>query len=222
MKNKMNLRIEVAVSGLILAGLCVCAEGCGSAAGNFVIGAGAVTALGGEAPNQELEQVYYLGVFDPQEQVPEAVYRITVRGQASVYSNMRFSSGWVPAKFIDSLTTQIGSPDNPTTKPVIDKGQEGMLADLKPGRRLMMFGPEGFREAPKDQRLVIVMGASPEAFFKAIDLSLGALANSQSERISSDLADRIGKAMAAAKAHLDALGALQNGVNNYEWTEPKL
>ena len=40
----------------------------------------------------------------------------------------------------------------------------------------MLFGPEGFREAPANHRLVIVMGASPEDFFSAIDESLGLVA----------------------------------------------
>ena len=51
-----------------------------------------------------------------------------------------------------------------------------------------MFGPEGFREAPKDHRLVIVMGASPEAFFGAIDRALGIVADvRQGSRQSTDL-----------------------------------
>src|SRR6185436_10478783 len=52
---------------------------------------------------------------------------------------------------------------------------QSKLSSLKPGRRLMMFGPEGFREAPADHRLVIVMGANPKAFFEAIDTALGDL-----------------------------------------------
>ena len=43
------------------------------------------------------------------------------------------------------------------------------------GRRLMMFGPEGFREAPRNHRLVVVMGSSPEKFFSAVDEALGHL-----------------------------------------------
>ena len=43
-------------------------------------------------------------------------------------------------------------------------------------RRLIMFGPEGFREAPKNHRLVVVMGASPETFFNAVDRALGVVA----------------------------------------------
>jgi hypothetical protein len=214
---------RIAIESLVLA--CLVASGlvgCGSAGGNFLLGAGLVTGFGAEAPSQELEQVYYLGIFDPQEQVPEAVYRLTVRGQASVYSGMRFSSGWVPAKFVDSLSTQIGSSDDPTTRPIIDKGDAELLANLKPGRRMMLFGPEGFRESPGDQRLVIVMGASPEAFFKAIDLSLGALAQAQAQRLPAQMAQNVGAAMLKAKAQQDALNALKFEVNSYEWTEPKL
>ena len=40
----------------------------------------------------------------------------------------------------------------------------------------MLFGPEGFREAPANHRLVIVMGSSPDKFFGAIDQSLGVIA----------------------------------------------
>jgi hypothetical protein len=40
-----------------------------------------------------------------------------------------------------------------------------------------MFGPEGFREAPRDHRLVIVMGSSPQKFFSAVDSALGLVAS---------------------------------------------
>ena len=40
----------------------------------------------------------------------------------------------------------------------------------------MMFGPEGFREAPANHRLVVVMGADPSAFFEAVDQTLGVIA----------------------------------------------
>lgn len=208
------------IAAMILA---AAAGGCGSAVGNVALAEGGVTLLGGETPSQELDQVYYLGVFDPQEQVPEAVYRLTVRGQASIYSSMRFASGWVPAKFVDALSTQIGSSSDPTTRPVVDKGDTEMLANLKPGRRLMLFGPEGFREAPADQRLVIVMGASPEAFFKAIDLSLGALAQAQAQRAQGQEAQQVSSAMtqalADAKSQQQSFIQLQSRVNSYEWTE---
>jgi len=220
----VSRKLSVSVSALLLAcAAAISGSGCGSAGANVAVVAGATSLLGATIPGQELEQVYYLGVFDPQEQVPEAVYRITVHGQASIYSAMRFASGWVPAKFVDSLGTQIGSVQNPTNGPLtFDKGKDEFLANLKPGRRLMMFGPEGFRESPADNRLVIVMGSSPESFFKAIDLTLGAIGSGQVEQMPPDLANKIGSQMAAAKVEEDALNQIKNGVNSYEWVQPKL
>ena len=96
------------------------------------------------APTSEIQQVYYLGVFDPLEQVPPTVYRVTVHGQASAISAMRFASGWVPAHLIDSLQSRVTQD--------MDSGDVGVsggenLSRIKTGRRLIQFGPEGFREA---------------------------------------------------------------------------
>ena len=44
------------------------------------------------------------------------------------------------------------------------------------GRRLMQFGPEGFRSAPKGHRLVILMGSSPEKVEQAFSTALGTVA----------------------------------------------
>ena len=134
--------------------------------------AGIVTTVGGAAPAQDIEQVYYLGVIDPQEQLPPTINRVTVRGQASAISGMKFGSGWVPASLIDSLGTRLSFDDNGD---ITNTGPSGDLASgaIQTGRRLVLFGPEGFREAPRDHRLVIVMGSSPEDFFNAIDTALG-------------------------------------------------
>src|ERR1700722_5095094 len=70
--------------------------GCATPAGTVGL-IGGVTAILGNAPADEIEETYYLGVFDPQEQLPPAVYRVTVHGQASSMSYVRFASGWVPA-----------------------------------------------------------------------------------------------------------------------------
>ena len=152
---------------LALAGL---GSGCTTTSDTIaaVIGGAALLA---HSPNNEIEQIYYLGVFDPKEQVPPAVYRVRVHGQASAISFMRFSSGWVPSEVIDSLGTSIR----------FEKAGGGLTLQeskklnnaLPTGRKLVLFGPEGFRPAPKDHRLVIVMGSRPEMFFKAIDESLG-------------------------------------------------
>ena len=139
-----------------------------------------VTALAARTPAQEIEQIYYLGVFDPQEQVPPMVYRIRVHGQASILSGLQFGSGWVPAEIIDSLGSNISFKDGNIK---IEKAGEGLSSSLTTGRRLVMFGPEGFREAPANHRLVIVMGSSPEDFFNAMDRSLGLVSkNIQAQR----------------------------------------
>lgn len=127
--------------------------------------------LGIHSPNNEIEQIYYLGVFDPKEQVPPAVYRVRVHGQASAISFMRFSSGWVPADVIDSLGTNVYFEKAGGTLKI--ENAEKLANALPMRRKLVLFGPEGFRPAPKNHRLVIVMGSNPEEFFKAIDQSLG-------------------------------------------------
>ncbi len=196
--------------------------GCDNPAAPAVLGAVGVVTIAGQAPAQEVEQVYYLGVFDPQEQLPPAVYRVTVKGQASAFNQTKFASGWVPAAAIDNLNDSIGySTENglqlnapakpaksttaaPKAKPKPGEGENEHPADsAKPdespepsseasstaktaqnspifkGRRLIMFGPEGFREAPKDHRLVIVMGSDPSEFFKAIGETFDGLAKAQ-------------------------------------------
>ena len=161
---------------------------CDTIQGKVAVGTLGAALYGAQVPGHEIEQVYYLGAFDPQDQVPPMMYRIRVRGQASVINSTKFASGWVPAQFVDSLATRFGfnfEKKNKGTKKgrlvQIDTAEEKFLADLKTGRRLIQFGPEGFREVPKDHRLVIVMGASPDAFFEAIDKTLGNFAKAQKD-----------------------------------------
>jgi hypothetical protein len=164
------------VAGVGLSALAL--GGCETTAGTVAsIGAVALVA-GGSTAAQQLEQVYYLGVFDPLEQVPPSVYRLTVRGQASSISRMRFASGWVPANLVDSLNTSL------------EFGADGKLkiegdgkSAITPDRRLILFGPEGFREAPDDHRLVLVMSASPEDFFAAVGSTLEATTQLELEQL---------------------------------------
>jgi len=136
-----------------------------------VVGA---TIAGAYAPDREVEQIYYLGVFDPQDQVPTALYRIRVHAQASFISGVRFASGWVPAKVIDSLGGQVTTDlENFDSALSFTNAPDRYTSEIKTGRRLVMFGPEGFREAPRDHRLVIVMGSNPQKYFEAIDKALG-------------------------------------------------
>ncbi len=150
-------------------------------------------ALAAHSPTNEIEQIYYLGVFDPQEQVPPTVYRVRVHGQASSISWMRFSSGWVPADVIDSLGTAIHFEEAGDAVTIDETGKNSNA--LPTGRKLVLFGPEGFRQAPKDHRLVILMGSSPEKFFKAIDTSLGIIPKVKAQQFNTALQQDVLKAL---------------------------
>jgi hypothetical protein len=134
--------------------------------------------VAGHTPTTQIEQVYYLGVFDPRDQLPPTIYRVRVKGQASMLSATRFASGWVRAELIDSLSGTVQLPTDPKGGGATVSGSSVERIDPSPfsQRRLVLFGPEGFREAPRDHRLVIAMGASPEKFFTAVDQALGVVA----------------------------------------------
>lgn len=190
---------------------CLILSGCSTTEGNIALGVGAATVLGGNSPNCEIEQIYYLGVFDPQEQVPPTVYRVRVHGQASFISFTRFASGWVRADLIDSLGSGVEF-NKGTGRISITKADSDSLAKLQTGRRLVLFGPEGFREAPKDHRLVIVMGSSPEKFFQAVDESLGVISQAQAEQQSAALDRDLFEALVMVKNERERLDALSKEI----------
>jgi hypothetical protein len=126
-------------------------------------------------PSTDIEQVYYLGSFDPRGQFPPSIYRIRVRGQSSILNSTRFASSWVPAEVVDALTGQIGiDPKNGKVSIEQNPSVRASLSDA--GRGLLMFGPEGVREAPRGHRLVVIMGASPETVEQAFASALGTVA----------------------------------------------
>ena len=143
----------------ILLSLSVLIGGCGSPQGTLA-GAAVVTGMGSGMVGQEIHQIYYLGVFDPREQTPSAIFRLTVRGQASAINTTRFACGWVPAVVADSLNTDLSFQNGRIVVPSATEREA--LGGIETGRRLVLFGPEGFREAPRDHRLVLVMASSPE------------------------------------------------------------
>ncbi len=145
--------------------------GCASGPENRAL-FGIGTIIAGVTPSDDILQTYYLGVFDPTEQIPQTVYRVRVRGQANLLSRTHFASGWVPASLIDTL-------NGPDIKKIGDGEAGNPFSSNYRNRRLVMFGPEGFREAPKDHRLVIVMGSTPQDFFSAVDSALGSVAQVQ-------------------------------------------
>lgn len=186
-------------------GLALAGAACNTPNQTVGLAAGAA-ALGGYAPTNEIEQIYYLGVFDPQEQVPQTVYRVRVRGQSSFLSATKYASGWVPAAVIDSLGGQVRLDDK--CGDVTTKGGE-VVPGLASDRRMVVFGPEGFREAPREHRLVIVMGSSPEAFFKGVDEALGTLSRAHVEQLHGEFEKEVLRTLAetgalrAAMAELD-------------------
>lgn len=205
-------RFAIAFSLLVASGILTGAS-CSAAqvAGGTIAGIAGVTWYGSRSPGQEIEQVYYLGVYDPQEQIPAAVYRITVRGQASAISSTKFGSGWVPAGVIDSLGTRI-EMDKKTGQVKFERGDAKDLSNLETGRRMVLFGPEGFREVPKDHRLVIVMGSSPESFFSAVDEVLGATADALDEQRYASLKSKLLSAVGGIKSERDRLGDLDREI----------
>ena len=182
-------------------------QGCASTEQSVALGVGFATAVGAQAPTHEIQQTYYFGVFDPQGQLPPQMYRIRVHGQASFISFMQFASGWVPAKLIDSLNTTAGF-DN-AGRASLSQGSNAQLSDLSEGRRLLLFGPQGFREAPKDHRLVIIMGASPEAFFSAIDRTVGKVSAAIEERRNTKLMQKLFRALVTVQADRERLSELR-------------
>lgn len=139
-----------------------------------ILAAGVVAAS--VTPSFDLEQTYYLGSFDPAGQLPPTLYRIRVRGQSSMLNQTKFASSWVPAEVVDALT---GSASLNTKSGAITIGKDSDNPGFninESGRRLMQFGPEGFRSAPKGHRLVILMGASPETVEQAFASALGSVA----------------------------------------------
>ncbi len=152
--------------------------GCAAPWQTGLLGVGATGVLG-HSPTSNISQTYYLGAFDPLEQMPPTIYRIRVQGQASALSKTAFASGWVRADLVDSLSGRVDADTSAVRvsgTPVDAIAPQGD-SRIELNRRLIMFGPEGFREAPRDHRLVVVMGSNPESFFSSVDRALGVVAS---------------------------------------------
>ena len=192
--------------------------GCGSKAANLALGVGSVVVApvalkSAKVPTDEIAQTYYLGVYDPQGQLPPSIYRVRVQGQSSFLNRTKFASGWVHASLIDSLGTEIAfNEKNGGLK--IQKVNSDNQGQIATGRRLIMFGPEGFRKAPKDHRLVVVMGADPSAFFEAVDQTLGVIAQATQGVASSKLRDTLFEELIRVKSERQKLNDLAYQVSS--------
>ena len=177
--------------------LALAISGCNTIAqrNQTILATGAVAAA--MTPSFDLEQTYYLGSFDPAGQLPPTLYRIRVRGQSSMLNRTKLASSWVPAEVVDALTGSATLNTNDGTITITKDAANPGTNINESGRRLMQFGPEGFRSAPKGHRLVILMGANPEAVEQAFSSALGTVAMATSG-VSGNAVDR-----EALKALLD-------------------
>lgn len=193
---------------LMISLLAIALPGCGGMAvaqRNQVAGLLGTTGLS-MTPNADLEQTYYVGSFDPQGQIPPAVYRIRVIGQSSILSAVRFASSWVPAEIVDALT---GSINIDPKDGKLDVRNDDAGNGIATGRRLVMFGPEGFREAPRNHRLVIVMGTSPDKVEQAFASALGTVAKVRSGETTVALDRNVIDLLASLGAEKQRLRSLQ-------------
>ena len=159
--------------------------GCSTTEQTIALSAAGATFLGGATPTSEIEQIYYLGIYDERSQLPPEFYRIKVHGQASTLSEMTFGSGWVPAKLVDTL-----NPDSQarlSNTDIKSAGQDPCGDNFLQGRKLILYGPEGFRRVPDCYRLALVMGSNPSAFFGALDEAMGYIHKAKSEERNSQL-----------------------------------
>ena len=135
-----------------------------------------------------------------------------MRGQASALNTTRYASGWVRAELLDSLSTVAKFQGKELDSGVQVSAADAQTSALVTGRRLVMFGPEGFREAPKDHRLVIVMGSSPEKFFAAIDQALGNVAAATQGQSGSNLEQSLFRDILRLKSERERLEDLRTDV----------
>lgn len=195
------------VSTAAVSALSLLALGCESAGIYTAAGAVGVTIGGHEESGASFEQVYYLGSFDPYGQFDPSLYRVRVRGDTSALAQMKYASGWVPAIAVDSLGTSLALQKDGRVK--FQKSEE-LLGDedvFLEGRKMVMFGPEGFREVPEDHRLVIMMNSDPTDFFKAVQDVLGYIraVTTESNTIDGDVQRAWLEAKLAAEQDLAAL-----------------
>lgn len=174
-KSAPLISIRSALFGVLLLGV----AGCDSLEGKMALGVTALTAYGAQTPVHEVQQTYYLGVFDPQSQVDPTVYRVRLHGQASAINTVNFRSGWLPSMAVDSLGTTVKWDETSGQIKIVPRDQDGGAsgAGFKTGRRLVAFGPEGFRESPGNERLVVYMGSSPEEYFNAVNEAFSTVAS---------------------------------------------
>jgi len=114
-----------------------------------------------------VKTTHYLGVFDPQEQVPAELYRITIEGNAGVFSKVNYATGWVPANAADLLSVDV----RPSQDGKIEiTGDQSKTVTVGARRQFFEIGPTGVATQPEDGRFVVVMSSNPDYFFKKVGM----------------------------------------------------
>lgn len=142
--------------------------GGGLAKGLFMGGAGLLASCSAT----EVETTHYLGVFDPQQQVTQELYKLEIKGCANFASNADFASGWIPAGVADLVSEGIESKRTEGGAVVGHRTAEGDVPEavVKPSRQFFEIGPLAVSKAPQDHRFVVVMGSDPDFFFQKMGL----------------------------------------------------
>jgi len=109
----------------------------------------------------------------------------------------------------DSLTSRIEYDEKGTLG--VSKSSNAPVS-LQTGRRLILFGPEGFREAPRDYRLVIIMGTDPSKYFQSVSDVMSKVAAGGRTTENSALVTSILLALTKAESDKDDLQRILDGL----------
>lgn len=126
----------------------------------------------------EMQTTHYVGVFDPQQQVTQELYRITINGHSKPMSSVKYASGWVPARTADLLTRAIRYREHDIELSGADPAD---VAAIEAERRFFEIGPLGVSFEPQDARFVVVMNSDPDYFFQKMSIALDALSGTASD-----------------------------------------
>lgn len=118
-------------------------------------------------------EYYYLGIYDAQEQLPQEMYRFRLAGYGNPFTKVKFASGWLPAAMVDPIDSDLSFGSNDGKVSYSSTAGDGARSTFKSFRPFYIFGPEGFRKAPQDHRLCIIMSANPEKIFQMAERFAG-------------------------------------------------
>ena len=117
-----------------------------------------------------VQTTHYIGVFDPHEQVPQELYRVTITGESDLLSSVKYGSGWVAASAADLLAMDTDGGVNAAATKDSLPAQSAPPPHLEARRRFFEIGPLGVSTEPQDGRFVVIMSSDPNQFFRRLEL----------------------------------------------------